>query len=106
MDIFLLTFTSASLPIEDFNLYMSNSHNVISSFTRHSSSPYQETENKRLSLALLKGVFPQRMTIGSYLGVVAGTAALAVQLQRSQAQPLQVAEAGSSGELRKTRKRD
>lgn len=46
------------------------------------------------------------MTIGFYLGVVAGTAALAVQLQRSQAQPLQVAEAGSSGELRKTRKRD
>lgn len=98
---------------------MSNSHSVISSFIKEkylNTSPFLyktffltlpgNREQKILSLALLKGVFPQRMTIGSYLGVVAGTAALAVQLQRSQAQPLQVAEAGSSGELRKTRKRD
>lgn len=34
------------------------------------------------------------------LVVFAGTAALTVQLQCSQAQPLQVAETGSSGELK------
>lgn len=38
------------------------------------------------------------------LVVFAGTAALTVQLQCSQAQPLQVAETGSSGELKKKKK--
>lgn len=36
--------------------------------------------------------------IWGFFFVVAGTAALTVQLQCSQAQPLQVAETGSSGE--------
>lgn len=40
------------------------------------------------------------------LVVFAGTAALTVQLQCSQAQPLQVAETGSSGELKKTKKQE